>query len=195
MRIDLMEHKSLTHRRAIALLSLIIACSASNSGSASAAHASNVSASPRRHFLHQFAADSVDSMVLERRYGSRPLYRLRLSQSGATQFVSQLRNDSGRTASGRLAAEDYKELVDFAVIPVDFLSLPDDIYSDSAMCGPVATDEESAIVTIYMPDGSHKSVWDYYGCGWSPWSLRALEDRIDREVHVERMLRPPRHAH
>ena len=135
------------------------------------------------------AIGPVDSIVLQRTrcYGACPPYHLRLSRTGAIQFVSLARVDSGRIEAAQIPEETVKELLN-AVQDVDFLALPDHIVPDSAMCGPWVTDNPSATVTLYTVRGAPKSVRDYLGCRWAPAPLRRLEEAIDSVSAVDRWL-------
>lgn len=114
---------------------------------------------------------AVDSIVLERTpcHGRCPVYRVRLGGDGALLF---------RTPEGGTPVADRVEPAAVAALArradrIGFRSLPSRVRDVPALCGPLATDHSTVIVTLFSPAGSHR-VEDDLGCHGTGGALRAL---------------------
>ena len=137
-----------------------------------------------------------DSIVLERTvcFGMCPAYRLRIAANGDVLFQPQ--KPAGATATSTITAAAYASLVS-EFDKAGFGGYPDNIQSDSLMCGRQATDHPGAIVTTFR--GSNvKRVEDYHGCHGTDGrpdiekrlaTLRDLEARIDTVAGTSRWIR------
>ena len=132
-----------------------------------------------------------DSIVLERTrcFGICPAYRLSLARSGAVRFRSLNPGDSTRTASDTLPRGAFERLARQAA-ELGFDALPDRI-AGSELCGTMATDHPSAIVTLFR-GARAKRVEDYHGCYPGPAALRRFELAVDSTARSERWVRDAR---
>jgi hypothetical protein len=141
-------------------------------------------------------ASIPDSIVLERSvcFGACPAYRLRLAANGDVLFQPQ--KPAGPTGNATITTAAYAGLVnDFE--KAGFYGYPDNIQSDSLMCGRQATDHPGAIVTTFRGTNV-KRVEDYHGCHGTDGrpdiekrltTLRDLEVRIDTVAGTSRWIR------
>ena len=131
----------------------------------------------------------VDSLVLERTrcFGSCPAYRLSIASTGAVRFRSRNPGDTARTASDSVDPAAFRLLMDEAA-RIGFRALPDEI-AESRLCGRMASDASSVIVTLFGAEGN-KRVDDYRGCHGGPRPLRDFQDRIDSVAGSRRWTRP-----
>lgn len=138
------------------------------------------------------ATAGVDLITLQRTqcFGTCPAYRVSVARGGVVRFQSFNPGDS-TAATARVAAAEFEALVSEAE-RIGFRSLPGQIQTDGELCGPMATDNPTATVTIHGPAGT-KSVSDYHGCHGTSERLAALrrfQDRIDSVAGSSRWVRP-----
>lgn len=135
-------------------------------------------------------APAADSLSLERTvcFGFCPAYLVVLRADGAVRFENRNPRDSAFTAADTVSPDSVAALAAEAE-RIGFWSLPNEI-TGSEYCEQVATDNPSAIVTIWS-SGRMKRVNDYHGCFDDRLSdLRAFETRIDSVAGSSRWARP-----
>jgi hypothetical protein len=140
--------------------------------------------------LGQHSVMAADSVVLERTlcFGTCPAYRLSVSRSGGVRFESRNPGEERRHAADTVHPRGFGSIVTKADL-IDFLALPEQIADDVRFCPHPSTDLPTAIVTVFMPNGS-KRVEDNHGCYWAPVGLRQLQDLIDTVTDANRWIRP-----
>lgn len=107
-------------------------------------------------------------------------------RSGAVHFHSLNPGDSARTAADMLPPGAFDRLVRQAE-ELGFDALPDRI-AGSPLCGTLATDHASGIVTLFR-GARAKRVEDYQGCYPGPAALRRFELAIDSTAASGRWVR------
>ena len=122
----------------------------------------------------------ADSLVLERIAGftRRPGHRVSVSRTGRVAFAWLAPGDSARPASDSIDAARAIDLL-VAGRAAGVGTLPENIREHPELCGPMATDHGTAVVTLFYPGGSSARVSDYLGCRDAVPALRAYEARID----------------
>jgi hypothetical protein len=127
------------------------------------------------------ARDSTaDSLVLERIAGftRTPGYRVSVARTGRVAFAWLAPGDSARPATDSIAPPRAVELL--AAAPAAGVgTLPENIREHPDLCGPMATDHGTAVVTIFYPGRGLARVSDYLGCRDAVPALRAFEARVD----------------
>ena len=127
------------------------------------------------------ARDSTaDSLVLERIAGftRTPGYRVTVARSGRVAFAWLAPGDSARPATDSIPAARAAELL-AAARAAGGGTLPETIREHPDLCGPMATDHGTAVVTLFYPGRGVARVSDYLGCREAVPALRAYEARID----------------
>lgn len=120
-----------------------------------------------------------DSIVLERTvcFGTCPAYRLRILGDGAVLFEPRI--PAGSPATDNIPVERVRALA-AALERADFNAFPDVIQQDRVYCALEATDNPSAIISVYRGAES-KTVNHYFGC-------RANDERAQQRLEVLRAL-------
>lgn len=127
------------------------------------------------------ARDSAaDSLVLERLAGftRTPGYRVSVARTGRVAFAWLAPGDSARPASDSIAPARAAELM-AAARAAGVGTLPGNVREHPDLCGPMATDHGTAVVTLFFPGGGRARVSDYLGCRDAVPALRAFEARVD----------------
>ena len=122
----------------------------------------------------------ADSLVLERIAGftRTPGHRVSVARTGRVAFAWLAPGDSARPASDSV---DPARAVDLLAAgrAAGVGTLPENIREHPDLCGPMATDHGTAVVTLFYPGGGSARVSDYLGCRDAVPALRAYEARID----------------
>ena len=127
------------------------------------------------------AGKSADSLLLERIAGfSRtPGYRVRVTRDGGVAFAWLAPGDSARRASATIPPDSAAALLDAAPRAGVGTTLPESIRDHPDLCGPMATDHGTAVVTVFYQGGGRARVSDYLGCRDAVPALRVFEARVD----------------
>ena len=130
---------------------------------------------------------TADSLLLERVAGftRRPGYRVSVGRAGRVSFAWLAPGDSARPDSTTIPASDAAALID-AAAGAGVGTLPENIREHPDLCGPMATDHGTAVVTLFGPAGKTARVSDYLGCRDAVPALRAYEARIDSVAGTSR---------
>jgi hypothetical protein len=122
----------------------------------------------------------ADSLLLERIAGftRRPGYRVSVARSGHVAFAWLAPGDSARPAADWIPPVRAAELL-VAGAAAGVGTLPENIREHPDLCGPMATDHGTAVVTLFYPAGRRARVSDYLGCRDAVPQLRAYEARVD----------------
>lgn len=153
----------------LAYVALFTACGRSGSRLTDSAR---TAAADKVPFL---AIGPVDSIVLQRTrcYGACPPYRLRLSRTGAIQFVSLARVDSGRIEAAQIPEETVKELLN-AVQDVDVVS---------AMKSALRSDSRQACGSLGGAARREASLW--FVCVLElPSQVRRRKGDVEEEIEL-----------
>src|SRR3954464_3410028 len=107
----------------------------------------------------------LDSVTLERTacFGTCPMYHLTITRPGTARMqVRTFGPDSSPVAHVYTLAPTVLDSIARRVARIDFLSYPDLIRSDPQLCGTLATDHPSLIISIF---GQRVKRVNYYtGC-------------------------------
>jgi hypothetical protein len=116
-------------------------------------------------------------------YGSCPAYTITIHGDGRVEYrgkehvkVKELRNSRVDTAAIKVLAWQFAQ--------TNFLSLPEEDYSEAKCKCRHCTDFPSVVVEITVGAMSHR-VNQYYGCACPPKALFELESAIDRTANSE----------
>jgi len=133
------------------------------------------------------SAASADSLLLERVAGftRRPGYRVSVTRTGRVDFAWLAPGDSARPDSATIPPASAAALID-AAAAAGVGTLPENIREHPDLCGPMATDHGTAVITLFGPAGRTTRVSDYLGCRDAVPALRAYEARIDSVAGTER---------
>ena len=123
---------------------------------------------------------TADSLVLERIAGftRRPGYRVSVARTGRVAFAWLAPGDSARPATDSIDPARAVELF-AAARAAGVGTLPENIREHPDLCGPMATDHGTAVLTIHYPGSGTARVSDYLGCRDAVPALRAFEARVD----------------
>ena len=128
----------------------------------------------------QAGGAGADSVLLERLPGFTriPGYRVSVARDGRVAFAWLASGDSARPASDSLAPVTAAGLIDAGRV-AGVGTLPERIREHPDLCGLMATDHWTAVVTLFYAGGRTARVEDYLGCRDAPAALRAYEARVD----------------
>lgn len=134
------------------------------------------------------AAQSMDSIVLERTFcfGTCPAYRLRVSSNAEVLFQS--RNPGDSTVARDTVDASVPDSLYARAVSSGFFNLPDTVLNDAEVCGMAATDHPTIVINIYGPRTKH--VVYYTGCSRPLVGMRDLAAMIDTLAQAQRWIQP-----